>query len=327
MRSHNRSPKAKLRGLALALILAGCTQQPEQIEPLRLAMVLQPSSALAIVAEAKGYFAEQRLQVEIADYPSGKRALEEGLLKGKVEVALTSEVPVALAALRGEPLRILATTFTASNVNRIVVRRDAGILRPLDLRGKRIATQKGSAVHYFLHLFLLDRGIDERQVQLSFADAEQLVPALAHGTIDAFSMREPYITQARQRLGDKVAVFAAPGIYRQFDLVVAAPEAVQQRKVALERLLRALQQAEQCVEQSPAEAQAIVARRLGTPVAAISADWPGYTFHLAMEQTLLLLLEDIGRWQQPDRPLPNYLELMSFDALERVKPQAITVVR
>lgn len=48
-----------------------------------------------------------------------------------------------------------------------------------------------------------------------------MVALLANGEIDAFSHREPFISEAKKRLGDNAIVFEIPGAYtKTFNLVV-----------------------------------------------------------------------------------------------------------
>ncbi len=100
---------------------------PKEIHYLRLGLALQPSSALAIIAQEKGFFAAQGLNVSVKEYPSGKRALHEGLFQGEVDLITTTEVPVVIASLNRTDLCIIASLFSANNVNRIVARKDSGI--------------------------------------------------------------------------------------------------------------------------------------------------------------------------------------------------------
>jgi len=315
--------------LACAPLLTGCSEKEEMtIDRVRLGLALQPSSALALIASEKGYFRQSGLDVELSDFPSGKRALVEGLLPGNVDIALSAEVPVAAAALRGEKFKLVASTFTASNVNRVIARRDAGIEKPADLAGKRVATQKHSAVHYFLHLFLMENRLSGSDVRLSFTRAEELPSALEWGTIDAFSMREPYISQAAERLPNNHMIFAAPGVYKQYDVVVTSVELQKQKPVVIDKFLQGLKMAERFIKEHEHEAQIIVAYKLGTSVETVAADWEEYSFQIGMDQPLLLLLEDISRWMKAEgQPIPNFLEMMAFDGLEKVEPQAITVFR
>jgi len=297
----------------------------------RLGVTLQPTSALVLIALQQGYFAAAGLEVQTTDYPSGKRALQEGLFKGRVDVASAADVPVALMGLERSDVRLLASIASVDDVNRIVARRDRAILRPADLRGKRIATQKGSAVHFFLYLFLLRQGLTTQDVTLSFLPAEQLPEALARGDIDAFSMREPYVSQAQGLLGDKTLVFPAPGLYPQFELLLAQADLVRQRPEVARALLRGLLRAEQFAAAEPRRAAALVAARLRAEPNAIAAVWPQFRLKVELTQALLLGLEGEAEWAMeagltPRRSLPDYLAMIYLDGLDAARPAAVTVI-
>ena len=301
-------------------------------ETLRIGLSLQPSNALVMVALDRGFLGDEGLRVSVEKYASGTRALRNGLFAGKVDVTTASDVPVVLSRFERQDFSVVATIFQVDNQNRLIARADMGIRKPADLKGKRIATQRGSAVHFFLHLFLLEHGISEDEIRLSFINAADLPAALARGEIDAFSMREPYIGQARAALGDNAEVFAAPGLYSQSDQIVVTNSLLNARPQAVRKLLRALVRAERYVNENAEGAQQIVARFLGTSPDEISAIWPEFVPRVSLEQSLLLRLEDIGRWAvrrrlANARQMPNFLKLIHFGALQAVKPVSITVVR
>ncbi|MCI5211251.1 MAG: hypothetical protein D3910_21255, partial [Candidatus Electrothrix sp. ATG2] len=88
----------------LFFLPVGCSNNekpvPEKIE-VRLALALQPSSGLIFVALEKGFFTQAGLHIKLIEYPSGKRALNEGLLTGRADIAVSADVPLAAAALEG----------------------------------------------------------------------------------------------------------------------------------------------------------------------------------------------------------------------------------
>ena len=324
----------------LLLFTAGCgrdepatsplTAKPSS-EPVRMGLAMQPQSALVLIAREKGYFAKQGLTMEFHEYPSGKRALNEGLFTDKVDVTTASDLPVAMAVLNGREIAILTSIFNADNVNRIIARRDAGITTAAELQGKRIATQKSSAVHYFLHLFMLENMLSEKQLALSFMKAEQLPVALAEGRIDAFSMREPYISEAKKLLGEKTIIFAAPGIYSQVDVAVASPALLNKRPAVASAILYALIEAEDFVADNPVESMSIVATALGSPQANIEQIWPTLKLHLRLEQALLLLLESEARWAirhgyTSAKEVPDFLQYIRIAPLKQLNPGAVTLI-
>jgi len=301
-------------------------------EAVRIGLVLAPTNALPIVALAKGYFAGQGLRAAVTEYPSGKIAMAKGLFSGTADLIIASDVPIALSGFDRNDFKIIATVYAVDNQNRVIARRDRGISKPRDLRGKRIATQSASAVHFFLSLFLASHGIAENMVELSFAAPQRLPEALANGAIDAFSMREPFISRAKTLLGGNAVVFDAPGLYDQTEQVVVSDAFLDKRPDAVVKILRALIRAEDYVRADPVGAQRIVAERIGITPTEIAADWPRRPPRVSLDQSLLPRLEAQARWAIRNKlaqgaKVPNYLNMIDLRGLDAVKPRAITVVR
>ena len=125
-------------------------------------------------------------------YPSGKLAFQ-AMLRGEVDVATVADMPLMHHGFSSDGVAVVATVATVDEGAWIVARRDRGIESPADLKGKRIGTQKNSAVHFFLGMFLLANRITADDVEVVFMEATELPGALASGGIDAFSMRNPFI--------------------------------------------------------------------------------------------------------------------------------------
>lgn len=324
----------------MLILLVGCDDgrpgpqpvpEPTGSNPVRVGLPLDPHSALLIVALETRALSNQGIEPIVSTYPSGKRALDEGLLTGREDFVTASDVPVALAGFADPPLRVIASVSSTDNVNRVVTRSSLGIRRPQDLAGRRIGTQQGSAVHFFWHLFSLDQRIHAAD-QVQFFRAEELPVALADGRIDAFSMREPFVSEARALLGDDLRVFSAPGLYAQQQLLVASESMARERRESLRRVVRALLFAEGFCRLEPAAAQSIVAGRLGVPAAQITRLWSDLALRVRLDQGLLLLLEEEARWALgaglvPAAPLPNYLDFIDTRPLDAERRRAVTLIR
>jgi ABC-type nitrate/sulfonate/bicarbonate transport system substrate-binding protein len=270
--------------------------------------------------------------VEVVEFPSGKRALNNGLFKGSVDIATSSDVPIAVSMLKGKEFKIAAVTFNAENINRVIARKDAGINKPADLVGKRIATQRASAVHFFLHLFMNEHGISQKDVEMVYMKAEKLPTALANGDIDAFSMREPYITEAKELLGDNHVVFSEPGLYSQIDAVIVDKELVQNSPKVVNSFIRALIEAEEFTITNKQKAISIISKKLGVSYDSILKLWPEVKLRITLMQSTIMLMEDIARWAIKEnlieeKAVPNSLEYIYFDSMETIKPESITVIR
>ena len=63
----------------------------------------------------------------------------------------------------------------------------------------------------------------------------------------------------------------------------------------------------------------------------VSSTWAKTDFHLKLAQDLLILMEDEAKWYirnklTPDTNLPNYLDFMYIDGLEKIEPSAVTII-
>ncbi|MBI1985229.1 MAG: ABC transporter substrate-binding protein [Rhodospirillales bacterium] len=301
-------------------------------EVLRIGLPLQPDIAIVLVALKQGYFADQGLRIAVTEYPSGKIALMEGLFAGKEDLVTAPDVLIALSGFDRNDFKIIATIYAVDNHNRVIARKDRGISTPRDLRGKRIATQSASAVHFFLSLFLANHGIADHEVEITFAAPHRLPEILSSGAVDAISMREPIISQAKVLLGGNAVVFDAPGLYDQTVQVVVSDAFLDKRPDAVVKILRALIRAEEYVQADSAAAKRIVAERLGIAPAQVAAVWPRRPPRVSLDQSLLSRLEAQARWAIRNKlvntpTVPNYLNVIYLRGLDAVKPRAITVVR
>lgn len=322
---------------SLLMFFSGCEKKKEQVktkhyEKVRLGLAMQPQSSLIMIALQNGYFEKNGLDVEVLEFPSGKRALKDGFFKGKVDITSSSDVPVAVSMLKGLEFKIAAVTFSADNVNRVIARKDAGINKPADLAGKRIATQKSSAVHFFLHLFIGEHGISQNDVEMIYMKAEKLPSALANGDIDAFSMREPYITEAKELLGKNYVVFSEPGLYSQVDMLIVDNNIVLNSPKTVNSFIRALIEAEEFTVSNPEKAMSIISKKLGVSYDSIHKIWPDVKLRISLGQSAVMLMEDIARWAIKEKlteeyDVPNSLDYIYFNGVEAVKPHSITVIR
>lgn len=322
-------------GILSASFLLACSHQSLAAEAgiIRVGLALQPGSALIILADEQGFFVKEGLKVVVKGYPSGVRALEDGLLPGEVDLASTGEVGFVFKSLIRSDFSILAAIGTNENFAKIVARKQKGFTQPRDVRGKRVATQKGSQMHFFLHMFLVRHGLSEKDISLDFKKVEDLPTALANGEIDAFTGREPLISSAVAQLGSNaIAIFEEPGLYSATDVVTATKKLVQGSPEAVKSILKALIRAEEFAKKQPNEAVKIMARRLRIAESDMANIWSQHSFNVHLPQSLLLAMEDEARWMLNSKlatatAIPNYLNFVYVDGLKAVRPRSVTIIR
>ena len=287
-------------------------------------------ASLVTIAYEKKLFSQEGIDVIIKEYPSGKLALK-GMLEGEVEVATVAETPIVFNSFNYQNFCIVATIGSSDNESRIIVRKDRDINKPGDLRGKRIATQKASAVHFFLHMFLINNLLSENNVEISFKKAIELPDAIASGEIDAFSMREPFISQAQALLGDNAVIFKEPGLYIKTFNLVALNSFTRDSPEMLRKILEALIKAEKFIKNNPGQAVNIISRKIEVEEQKLANIWKDLELEVKFEQSLLISLEDEARWAIKNNltegtTIPNYLKFIYLDSLKAVNPDIITII-
>ncbi len=329
---------AALVCVVVSALIGGCQQRPQE-EPRQVSPVLEPVSLCRpaitllqlVVADVQGLFAEQGLEVTFRELPMGRDALE-AMLNGDCEFAAATELPVAEYALSRDDFRIISVLQSSDNLSRIVARADRGISRPSDLRGKRFATVKGTAPHYFLELFLDRDGIAAKEVTISFMKSDALLGALTSGQVDAIAIPNGGVWQAQQALGANAVVLEARGLCRNFHALLASKHLLAKRPAVAVKLIRALARADDFIQQHPDETETLA--RSTEPLSPEEARQAlgVMQYRLSLDHALLMGLEDIARWNfqlngETLRPSPNFIKLIDPEPLRTVRPEAVNLTK
>ncbi|NQT92217.1 MAG: ABC transporter substrate-binding protein [Lentisphaerae bacterium] len=321
---------------AAMLILGGLscsrpTVPAPKLPRVRLGIQDNAICALAFIAAREGLYEQEGVAVELKRYPSGKLAFED-MLQDKVDVATVADMPVTIHSFQRNDFALFGTIACTPNGAWIIARKDREIAVPGDLRGKTIGTQEKSAVHFFLSGFLLKNAIPEEEVKLVFMKAVDLPGALARGEIDAFSMRNPFIDEAKKLLGENAIEFFEPSIYRQTFNLAAKRTFLAQHRGQASAILRALLSAESLAASDKTRAVESAAEAMGTGrKAEVAADWSRYTYEVRLEQSVFITLENQARWAirqglAPTSEVPNFTEYINVHALAAVRPQSVSVL-
>ena len=143
--------------LASLMGVAGCAKKAEQQEQTKqdtttLSIGFQKYGILPIV-KAKGELeknlAAQGIHVKWVEFPAGPQLLE-GLNVGSVVFGEAGEAPPIFAQAANPNLVYVANQPPAPTAEALIVQKDSPIQSIQDLKGKRIALNKGSNVHYLL---------------------------------------------------------------------------------------------------------------------------------------------------------------------------------
>ena len=98
----------------------------------------------------------------------------------------------------------------------------------------------------------------------------------------------------------------------------------------INKLLKSLVQAEQYSINHPDEAKAIVQKRLNYTDEYMATVWPNHRFTLSLDQSLLIAMNDEGRWMiknnlTAEKTLPYFRDYIYTEGLEEIKPEAVNI--
>lgn len=183
--------------LAVALGVLAPVQAAEQ----QLRIGYQKGGGLLAVLKAQGTL-EQALgakgyQVTWREFQAGPQLLE-ALNAGSVDVGYTGSPPPIFAQAAGIDLVYLGAEPASEAVEAIVVPNGSSIHAVGDLKGKKVAVQKGSSANFLLVAALNKAGLTLKDIQPVYLAPADARAAFANGSVDAWSIWDPYLAAIQQ---------------------------------------------------------------------------------------------------------------------------------
>ena len=317
--------------LAIATSALSCQEgYSGPVETLTLGYTPSEASCLLYVAEDQGFFSANGVKMIEKTYSTGAEAIQ-ALLKGEVDVAGMSETPFINQVFTKQSVSIYAN-LDKLEYTYLIVRKDRGIQTAADLKGKRIGLPQGTIAEFYLGRYLQLNGLSMKDVTVVNADPQASADLITKGNLDGVVIWNPIAYQIEQQVGDNAMVFHVQSGQAAYGLAVARSDWLTAHKELIERSLRAIAQAEQYMISHPAEAKAMVQKRLNYDTAYMDTVWSENQFSLSLDQSLVVALEDESRWLlgnnlTPEKSAPDFLKYIYPDALHAVKPDAVNIIR
>jgi len=289
------------------------------------------SPSLIHIAEEKGYFLKEGIDLEIKGYSAGKFALSAAL-KGEVDIATVAGLPIVLNSFERGDFTIFVTIFDSTENLKALARKDRNINAPQDLIGKKMATTIGTTGHFFMATFFILNGLDFSDVEIVDLKPEEMVEAIVNGDVDAIFAWEPNILNSQRMLKDKAIILPSIVGYMETFNLVSKKDFIENNPELIKKILKALVKAEEFIKDNREESIDIIVSRLKADEEFIDKLWDGNGFQLSLSQSLLVIMEDMARWTIKNNltdktEVPNYLDYIYMDALGEVKPEAIGIIR
>ena len=168
-------------------------QSPAVPGPEQLRIGYQKSAVNLVILKQQGVL-EKRFpgtRVSWLEFPAGPQLLE-ALSVGSLEFGLTGDSPPVFAQAAGKDLLYVGAEPPKPDSSALLVLKDSPLRTLADLKGRRIAVQKGSSAHYLLVKAVERAGLqwaDIQPVYLAPADARA---AFERKSVDAWAIWDPF---------------------------------------------------------------------------------------------------------------------------------------
>ncbi len=261
----------------------------------RLTIGATQTALLVWIAEARGLFRQQGLDIEAKMFSSGLEAAD-ALIKGEVDFSTSSDAVLAGNRFNNPDLRILAVISTSESA-RLIGRKDRGIRKPGDLAGKRIGITLSTAGEFLFTRYLSLHGIPATAPVVVDLRPEEIVADLTSGSIDAGLTWEPFVGDAEQALQANAVIL--PEQLEQFFyfLLLTREDLIEQQTDKIQKILRSLIAAESYASNNPSDAQDVIKSEFKYPESQIHRLWTLHRLHISLPQGLLFKLEEKTAWQ------------------------------
>ena len=253
-----------LVGLLTLIPLGGCSGE-EESAPIGMAVEFMDHAAAAYVAQDKGWFEEEGLDLSAYESYVTGMALASALARGDIEVAYMCLAPaINVYANAGVPIKIVAGTHRYGYG--LVVNPDR-VRSVDDLAGPDVrigCLREGGATDIFLQRTIDEYGLDRDAIlsRVQRMNPPRQVQAIQMGQLDAAFLPEQWATMAED-LGFKM-LLTSQDVWpeMQGSVLVVTEELAETHPETVRSLVRTSQRATDWINQHPDEAAAIMARQL-----------------------------------------------------------------
>ena len=188
--------------------------------------------------------------------------------------------PTAAGISQKLPYELIGMVDNIGPAEDMIVRKAANIKKPIDFKGKKVATPFGSTSHFRLLGFLKVNNLTEKDVTVLDLKPDAEVAAWTRGDIDAAYVWSPAKAKMLAAGGEPFPTYKeldAKG-YVIADLIVAATEFSKAYPDAVTGFLRAYGNALEMWKTKPIDAAAIVAKQAGVTPEVAKHDMEEYDF-------------------------------------------------
>jgi sulfonate transport system substrate-binding protein len=217
------------------------------------------------VVKAQGTFERlltaKGVHVEWFLFPAGPQLLE-ALNAGTIDLGHTGEAPPIFAQAAGVPVVYIGNQPPFPDGEGILVPKDSPIRSVADLKGKRIALNKGSNVHYLLLKALAQADLKYQDIHPAYLPPADARAAFQGGSVDAWAIWDPFLTAAQVATGARILVDGS-NLVANREFFLGSRKFVEAHPEVIEVLKEAVDAASQWAKEKPQEVADLLSPQVG----------------------------------------------------------------
>ncbi|WP_043458119.1 sulfonate ABC transporter substrate-binding protein [Azohydromonas australica] len=279
-RPHRR--RILLRAAVAAAVLAANPKWLRAQPAVTLRVGYQKSASLFVLQKAQGTL-EKRLAalgagVQWVEFPAGPQLLE-GLNVGSVDVGYVGEAPPIFAQAAGANFVYIGHDPASPTAEAIVVPKDSALKSMAELKGRKVALNKGSNVHYLLVKLLEKHGLKYADIQPVFLAPADARAAFERGAVDAWAIWDPFLAAVEKQLGARVLADGR-GVVDNFNYYLAERGFVDRHPKVIQALFDDLTERGRWLKSHVDEAAAVIAPLQGLDAEVVKRSIQRYEFNV-----------------------------------------------
>ena len=238
---------------AMVAVAPPARTQTEEVTYLLPAAAFLPAFGPWMLAQARGYYAQEGLKVNFVVAKGGVDVAKQvGAGNAQIGGAI-GDTPI-IARAQGIPVKAVAV-LGGRSLTQLVVHEGKGINGPKDLKGKTITTMAYQDTTFFaLQGMLASAGLTKADVDAQAAGPAGVWQLFAAGKADAMAAVPDWIVSATQA-GAKVKVFSSDEYFKSMaQAILVSDETIQKRPELVRKLVRATLRGMQDIMKDPAAA-------------------------------------------------------------------------
>ena len=218
---------------------------------------------LRALLEAAGELKTLPYDIQWTEFPAAA-PLAEALNADAVDFGPIGDAPLLFTLAAGSRVKAFAANRSDAYGTAVLVAPNSPLKDASSLKGKSVATNRGSIGHFVTLKALASVGLKPDDINLRFLAPPDAKLALTQGSVDAWATWEPY-TALAETGGHARVLVNGRGLSTGLSFLAATDNALRDKRAALKDIHQRLVRAQIWATQHPAEFSASLARIIGIP--------------------------------------------------------------